>query len=224
MCTKKFHTLLLCFAVALLATASVASAEVIHDYFNAQIDTQTNYVEGNGTGFDNGHWYEYPQGSEPSWWNQWFFNGGDINGSKWIGYDMFLWQIGPFTTPPVIEVAMNWSGPEWVNPLTPPTPQLITQPGDIVRQTIFNGIVEGIVHLRPQGEPIEILDFNPVWISIDVRAIEPGVPMYSPAVGLFGHISHEHIVIPEPSSLIGLFSLSVVGLVGYGLRRRKSRA
>jgi hypothetical protein len=211
----------LCFALAALAAASVASAQVVHDDFFGDVDTSDNTVTGGGTGFNNGEWFEYPQPTGPTWWNQWFFNNERIEGSKRIEYDIQLTQLEPFPLDPTIEVVINWSGRNWTDPGTPPIPDASANPDEfIVRESIFTGVVgEEPLALSNLGDPIIIPDFNPIWVSIDVRTIDPGDPGGSPIVQLTGEIWHEHI--PEPST--GLMGLVMAAVVGYWLRRRNFR-
>lgn len=225
MCIRRLLTLILCFAVAALAAPSLASAQVVHDQFFGAIDTINNAVTGQGTGFEGGAWFEYPQPEAPTWWNQWFFNNENITGSKWIEYDIKLTQPEPFPVDPTIEVAINWSGRDWTDPATPPIPGTITNPDDfIVRESVFTGTVgQDGVQLSNVGDRIYIPDFNPIWVSIDVRTINPGDPGASPIVQIEGEIWHRHI--PEPSTaLLGLVGMGLATVAGGRLRRRNFRA
>jgi hypothetical protein len=221
---KKPCTFSVFLSLAQLAFTSGASAEVIRDFAQAEIDTVTNDVNGVSSGYNSGMWYEYPQPSpEPAWWSPWFFNGPDINGWKWIEYYVEVHQLFGYHEIPTIEVAINWSGPNWLDPSTPPIPGVVANPEDyIVRQTIFEGpVVEQNQYVSNVGDPLIIPDYNPLWVSIDLRTLEPGTPIVTPVVGILADIWHEHV--PEPSSLALLVGAVTAGLLGCGLRRRTSR-
>jgi hypothetical protein len=188
-------------SIALVAClGGFALGAPLSDYFEAEIQHGRNaLVPITSTAFNGGEWFEYPQPVGPSWWNQWFLNGG-----QWIEYDMIL--VAPPAPPgsqpfPSVEVAINWSTPEWTDSQLPPIPGSVPNPDDfIVRQQIFSGSVAGgFVSLENIGDPIDIPDFVPVWVSIDVRRLETGEAISSP-VYLEGNINHD--AIPEPSSVV----------------------
>jgi hypothetical protein len=198
--------------LSLLTASFVAQATVVHDDFFVELDANNTVIGGGGSGFDNGTWFEYrdPAGG-PNWWNQWFFNSPDILGSKWIE-----WEIFPEGDPDaVMEVAINYSTVDWLDPSQPPLPDLNEF---IVRESIFMGPAHGV--FSNIGNPLIIPDFNPIWVSIDVRLLEPGPPDVAP-LGVFvsGEIWHEHVPIPEPTTL----AMMGLGLAGIGYRRHRSK-
>ncbi len=204
--------------IGLLLSPSVAQPSVVHDTFFVTLnpDNTVDQPSSGGSGFDGGTFFVYsdPAGG-PNWWNQWFFNSPEILGSKTIE-----WQIGfegvPDTEPPtVVEVAINYSSRDWLDPSTPP------MPGDdpfIIRESIFIGSPGPGQVINNFGNPLLIRDFNPIWVSIDLRLLESSG---FDAVLVGGEIWHEHHPIPEPTSLIVWSLLGAIGIaVGWRRKRR----
>ena len=195
--------MLLCSAVLLLGTVSVASAEVVHNAFWADMDTATNTIVNSSVPF-----YEYPQPDGPTWSNAWFFNSPTLPGSKWIEY----WMMLGGNPSGDIEVAINWSGPNWTDPTRPPTDP--AEDGFIVRETIIGPgpLPGGQNEWDNFGNPIWIPDYNPIWVSFDVRAFEGASGELQMDIELW----HEHI--PEPATM------TLLALGGLGLIRRRRRS
>jgi len=105
-------------------------------------------------------WYYYPTSD---WWNIWFydhpFNDTRI---KEIFTSFNLWKFDP-GLPSYVEFAVNWATDYWPPDSPPPLP-----PDDepfIGREVLFVGQdMEGFYEFF-----YEILDYNPEWVSIDVR-------------------------------------------------------
>lgn len=205
--------LLLGVCLGLLLTASVAQAGVVHSEFLVQLNPDNTVTPGPpalNSGFDNGNWFEYTDpGGGPNWWNQWFFNSPDIPGSKWIEWDIFMEPLGDPIG--VIEVAINYSTRDWIDPNSPPLPDLNQH---IIRESIYVGIPS--CSISNIGDPLLIPDFNPIWVSIDIRVLQP---MPDP-VSIGGSIWHEHHPIPEPSTFV-LLGIGGVAIVGYGWHRKR---
>jgi hypothetical protein len=196
-------------AALIFALASSASAQPKTDTFNGIISMDGS-VQGGGTGWDGGRWVEYPN---TGWWNQWFYDDPpDFNRWKEIYYDIQLMKELPDAVD--VEVAINWSsmlypesgpgGPPPVPPLTP-----LEEQDFIVREIIFSGPV------TEMGETLEgdllIPDYNPEWVSIDVRLLSMDPP---DQVWISGTIIHE--CIPEPMTL-GVLSLGAL----LAIRRKR---
>jgi dockerin type I repeat protein len=120
-------------------------------------------VDGGGSGYDGGQWYEYDSG----WWNQWFYNAPfDPERKKEIEV---LMTIQPLDYDNWVTIAINWSTDKWPpGDPNPPLPPLLPGPEEdfIGRYTIFDGPIQNIQTI---WERIYILDYNPEWVSIDVR-------------------------------------------------------
>ena len=179
------------------------------DCFEATI-LDSGVVVGGGTGYDNGKFYEYESG----WWNQWFYNDPpDPMRWKWITYDI---DLQPFdaSTGAVVEVAINWSTLAWPEE-DPPVPPvgIALQEEDlyIVREVIYLGEVRDPLHLTSDDLPNDMIlipDYNPEWVSIDIRVLDPiGMGEVLMVTGCI-----EHQCVPEPSTL-ALLGLGAIVLV-----------
>lgn len=128
-----------------------------------------------GPGGING-WFYYPSSE---WWNIWFYNAPfDPERYKEISIMGWVQKLEP-GLPAWIEIAIDWSGPNW----PPGQPPPINPEDDpfIERFPFF------ISDLEMGGEPFEFWQFmieqyNPEWVSVDVRGYnfmiletEPGI-------------------------------------------------
>lgn len=133
-------------------------------------------LEGSGgTGFES-TWFEYPE-EDPNWWNMWFYNDPyDPNRKKLISGIFVVDRLDP-SIEGYVEIVLNWSTPAWsaLQDSTPPLPEDVESVPEntyIIRsEPILEGVVPegGIVQQILSSDPFEILDYNPEWISIDVR-------------------------------------------------------
>jgi hypothetical protein len=197
-------------AVLVLGSAAArASAEPIDSFFDIWI-TGDNIVT-NSTG--NG--YVGPGGEniwryDTGWWNQWFFNDPQVL-DRW---KKIVYTIGINAPEPIqgdgLEVVINWTTPDWTNPVTPPIGPLDDE--FIVRTAYIWQEPLPFVPLIFEGQII-IPDYNPVWVSIDVRAtpLAGGMDQFH----VYGDIHHE--CLPEPATL----SLLALGGLGALLRRKR---
>ena len=205
--------------VCILLVAGLSSSALAlpkTDTFNGIIEMDGS-VTGGGSGWNGGQWVFYPN---TGWSNQWFYDDPpDPTRWKRISYDIHLRKEVQVPNYPIdVEVAINWSTidyPESGPTGTPPIPPLTMLEEDlyIARKLIFSGPVIGSgadeVHLF---DTFDIPDFNPEWVSIDVRLVGPDAPMQ---VHFDGTIEHE--CLPEPATL------SLLALGGLVVLRRKRR-
>jgi len=207
-------------AVLVLALFAVsASAGVIHDdIFNASVFPDGE-VTGGGSGWNDGEFVYYP---ESGWYNEWFYNDPPSPLRwKWIDYDISV--VPGDGLGGDIEIVINWSTLAWpeTGPVGPPPGGVdsLTLPQEemyIVRDAvIFSGPVTESLCLRSSDAgagQIIIPDYNPEWVSIDIRLVD-GTGMEGPIL-VNGCITHQ--CVPEPAALV-LLGLGVVALV---VRRR----
>lgn len=127
---------------------------------------------GTGTGYDNGHWYYYPNSN---WLNVWFDNRPFENSTpKLLKVKMTIEPLVP-GTPYSATVVAGYSTDLWM-PLgldRPPLPDDVIDPGletDYIHreegQPAFEGV--GIEPLEIQTE-IMISQYNPEWTCVSVR-------------------------------------------------------
>jgi hypothetical protein len=90
--------------LVLIQGLGLGSAWAEEDYFSVEIDAKGEVVAGEGTGFDNGSWYYYPN---TDWWNQWFSNGRyDPTRGKIVQVDLTFRILDPeVATPSSVTVA-----------------------------------------------------------------------------------------------------------------------
>jgi len=201
-------------AALLLGLAASASAEAIEDDYYVVLSPDNTLIDGGGSGWvdpaSGAQWFYYPQ---TEWWNQWFYDHPvrPPNWKKiWYYMEMFPTQDGGA----YVEVAINYSTRDYSNDQQPPLP-----PTDdfIVRELVFSDFV---VELVPLDFGITIPDYNPEWVSIDIRVVPdvlvpPVIPIPPSPIAAHGIIFHE--CIPEPATL----SLLAIGAFGLIRRRRK---
>ena len=204
----------LAFGLCALLFASTATAA-----FNGDTNQFTFNVV-NGVPSGGGDWYEYPQPGANSWWNIWFENAGAIEGEKFIWYDITLDKFTPSDDPVRVEVAINWTTDGWTDPIDPPTWDNDANPEDyIVRQTVFRSVIDNPVTITSGGPedalsfPIHIPEWNPLWVSLDVRTIT--------GEGWKGEVTLWHEHVPEPSSFVIMAGLLTLGGIMF-VRRRKA--
>ncbi|MFH1686040.1 MAG: hypothetical protein ABIE70_00790 [bacterium] len=125
-------------------------------------------------------WYFYP---EFAWWNIWFYDHPlalDRYKEVLLVFDIFTTGPGSFA-----EIAVNWSTDAWSLIGNPPGERRPPLPGEgpeelfIGRQTVFQ-MPEPMGHYEI---PMVIDQYNPEWVSIDIRGINYTIPQ--------GFIIHE---------------------------------
>ena len=164
---------ILCFVVLALTVAfwnSPAQAQPKTGDYYAQVfmNNQLDPGVSGGSGWNddgNGPWYYYP---DTDWWNQWFYNDPfDRLRKKEIEVFMDIEPI-PGVTESKATIAINWSTNLWVGQPGPPIPPLPGPDEEFIgRHIIFDGDV--LPGDPPIHERFYILDYNPEWVSIDIR-------------------------------------------------------
>lgn len=203
-------------AMVFVACAGSARADDLTtlDQFWVTFDVNGQLVAGGGSGYGDGTWYYY---ENTEWWNQWFYD-HPYDPDRWKEIDLgfTIQPSDPTYGGYYIELVINWSTPEWsADGVTdnPPLPPLT--PNDeglyIARELVWSGEFCGVQEFVL--EDFIIPDYNPEWISIDVRG------MGFEIVEGTGWIRHS-CLIPEPATL-SLFGLGAAGLLAARLRRRR---
>jgi hypothetical protein len=122
---------------------------------------------GGGDAYGDG-WYFYPQ---EAWWNIWFYDHPFAPERIKRGFiDLQVFPVDP-GAPMWIEVAVNWSTDLWS--LDFPEDSMPPLPGVPEEMYIGRHILWAADYWEgPTGPlPFEILDYNPEWVSVDVRGI-----------------------------------------------------
>jgi len=149
-----------------------ATADTTINPFQITIDPTGQFIQGYGGGAYGNGWYYYP---EEEWWNVWFYD-HPLDTLRWkeifLMYDIVPMDPGQES---YIEVAINWSLETWPNEEEPPLPGADPFIG---RAIVYAGMVEA----GHYEFPWEILEYNPVWVSVDVRGYNFDIP--------FGEITH----------------------------------
>jgi len=149
------------------------------DNFWVEVTLDGSFVFGSGSGYNSGEWYYY---QNYDWWNVWFYDHPfKYDRTKAINISFILeqWDIDfdSYAT-----IVFNWSTSDWSelgNPNRPPLPDDVPDPATedqfIVRSMpIFDGPVNGPVSIDQYF--YEILEYNPEWLSIDIRGYNFFIP------------------------------------------------
>ncbi|HRX97940.1 MAG TPA: T9SS type A sorting domain-containing protein [Bacteroidales bacterium] len=126
-----------------------------------------------GTGYADGEWFYYPN---TEWWNVWFYDHPIAPERRKIINGIIIIEPRLPDLPSYVEIVFNWSTPEWPGfPEIdrPPLPSDVTDPQIeqmmIVRSEplfVFQGNIFEPIQIPV---PFEILEYNPEWLSIDLR-------------------------------------------------------
>lgn len=153
-------------------TLSAAALLSRSELFSMEMDESGTVVASSGTGYNNGSWYYYPN---TNWWNIWFYDHPfDADRKKIVNGTLTIEPRNP-DLPSTAEIVLNWSTPQWPGfpnmprpPLPPDVPTIPIENQLIVRSApLFIGAVSSQTTLAINDFIIE--DYNPEWLSIDVR-------------------------------------------------------
>jgi uncharacterized repeat protein (TIGR01451 family) len=154
--------------------------------FWAAFDFNGIFEYGGGTDyFDDGTseygWYYY---ENTNWWNIWFYDHPfDPDRYKEIMIYIPWHPYNPQYPTTFLEVAVNWATNAWNDPEKPPIPPLTPQ-----REDLYIGREILLATEVPNGEQYlfyTIPDYNPEWVSVDIRGNNFVIPQ-----GM-GYIEHE---------------------------------
>ncbi|MCK4857232.1 MAG: IPTL-CTERM sorting domain-containing protein, partial [candidate division Zixibacteria bacterium] len=163
------------------------------------------------------------------WWNIWFYDHPlDVERLKLIHIEF---DASPFIPGPgLLEVAVNWSTDLWDTPGEPPLPG-VDEELYIGRETIV--LVEDMTELEHFSLDVILPNFNPEWVSIDVRGsnfiIESGSISHTciapESMDLAFVITGEAPPIPTLSEWgLIIFTLLMLGLITWTIIRRRKVA
>ncbi|MCP4566177.1 MAG: hypothetical protein GY841_01215 [FCB group bacterium] len=158
--------------------------------FDISIDPNGNFLNGSGSDFYGDGWYYYPP---EQWWNIWFYDhpyNPDRFKTIHIEFDA---EIMDPSTMASLELAVNWSTAQWSID-QPPSDSMPPLPGTdealyIGRATQLNSEMFGGHYVYDFTIP----DFNPEWVSIDVRGFNFLISN--------GRITHECVSSEPPQSM-----------------------
>jgi len=141
------------------------AAEWLTNNFIVEMDPAGNVVFGDGEDAYGDGWYYYP---EFGWWNIWFYDHPlDYNRHKNIITELVILPTGPDA---YIDFAVNWSTDQWSLDQLPgdSAPPLPGVPEELYigREILYSGPIQGPTPLNLE---YIIEDYNPEWVSIDVR-------------------------------------------------------
>ena len=167
---------------------------------------------GGGSGYESGTWYYY---ENTDWWNQWYYNQPfDLNRDKLIHIEFDVFRYN-HPSDVWFELAVNWATDEWQREGPPPVPPLTPEDEE---KYISRAVLVETDQITP-GPPPEggqhyvldyvIRDYNPEWVSIDVRGynfIIPHQPTDEP--GIIEHVCVESldlafVITGEPEHPVG---------------------
>jgi hypothetical protein len=131
-------------------------------------------IEGfEGTGWNNSTWYVYPNFE---WTNVWFYDHPVAPDRRKIITGSMLVEPRDPTQTSYVEVVWNYSTPAWPGwpeVAQPPLPEDFINNPALENQMIVR--TQPLIQLEELGQamsfevPYDILDYNPEWLSIDIR-------------------------------------------------------
>ncbi|MEA3221694.1 MAG: PKD domain-containing protein [Thermodesulfobacteriota bacterium] len=164
-----------------------------------------------------GLWYYYPDAPSGPWWNQWWYNDPYDPCRRKVVWVSFWY--GPYIPglPGFLEVTINWSLPEWSpNPDQPPLPEDEEYVGRLVPAWERPVPPEGYEYFESSVEPVYLpIDYNPEWVSIDVRGFNFVIQGENPALG--GEIYHECVECPDAEDPVALIAGDYQTILGLNV-------
>lgn len=150
--------------VLLTAVAWPQAAWAEFDEWEVQF-TPPDAIDGWSTGYTDtsGAWFSYVTG----WWNAWFYNGPLILNSGKTIIVTFTEVVGQ------VEFTINWSSDAWDDETLPPIYLSAVEESLYVRRMEPSVTLDYTV---PPPIELELIDYNPAWVSIDVRIMDPQQP------------------------------------------------
>jgi len=140
-------------------------------WFRASLDTDGNFISGDGHGYNGGTWYYYPQ---TGWYRQWYYNHPYSTERRgYLRYEVYIRAVDP-TKQTYVEINFNWTTPEWsqLGLKRPPLPIDTPTAGQESRYMMSKRLYVVDHWYIGTIEPIYshiIEEYNPEWVSIDIR-------------------------------------------------------
>ncbi len=184
--------------------------------------------QGTGTGYDNGAWFRYAPQIDPAtgnettpggwavrrdpfqspapWWNQWFYNDPLIPGGKRVRLELY-WDTG---TSYDFDITINWSNRQYPFEDRPPMPDQ----GELIERLDAWHIVNDDTGQLITDWFYLPIDYNPVWVSIDIRGYYGFDPSGQPVPGgpITGVLEHQCVPVPGAFLLLASGMLFITGL------------
>ncbi len=141
-------------------------------WYRINIDTNGDYIGGDGDGYGGGTWYDYP---DSDWYRMWYYNGPYDTTRK--GELDFWAYIMPLDTSKSssVEIKFNWTTPAWsaLGLGRPPLPGDVPLASDeapyiVERHHHDFSNVFGFESIEPRRFAT-IEDYNPEWVAIAIR-------------------------------------------------------
>ncbi len=219
---KKLYKVILMMAVmGLITIQSFSQGGMGHFMIGLDEDGDTvdEFTGGNGYG---GQWYFY---ENTVWWNMWFLNEPFIAQNHKVAFISFrVVSLYPGILSN-LTVVVNWSTPWWSwpepqNPPAPPIPPLTAGQEEMMiarSQPLIMINNQMIPHEFP-GIPVEVVfpiwDYNPEWISMDVRGTNVWVTGMPTEQGVLpGSIIH--VCLPPADTMLREYGDAPEGAVAY---------
>jgi len=145
----------------------------VEDGFRIELGYRGEYVDGEGTGYGNEKWHYYDR---EGWWSQWFYNAPYDPERKKVIETQLTVSLRDRKLPGRVEIAYNWSTGAWseLNTGNPPLPGVVTDPAGDKKYIAClpfaaQEMPAGYVPRGPLTHGLKIPQYNPEWVSIDVR-------------------------------------------------------